>query len=92
MGLGDSEAIVAAVEKLVKPDGGAFELAGVDEAARSVSLRLVLDGVECIECVLPRDYLEQLSLSLLREELPDLERVTIDDPRDDPSFAAAAVH
>jgi hypothetical protein len=86
----DSQAIVTAVEKLVKPDGAGFELVGVDPAARSVSLRLVLDGVDCIECVLPRGYLEELSLSLLREELPEVERVVIEDPRDDPSFAATA--
>ena len=90
--LDDPQTIVEAVELLVRPDGGAFELVGVDPAAGTVSLRLVLDGVECIECVMPRDFLEELSLSLLKEQVPDVQRVEIEDPREDPSFAATAAH
>jgi hypothetical protein len=81
-GLDDPDAIVAAVDLLVKPDGGAFELTGVDPAAKTVSLRLVLDGVECVDCVMPRSYLEELSLTLIRDQIPDVERVEIEDPRE----------
>jgi len=81
-GLENTDAIVAAVDLLVKPDGAAFELTGIDTAEKTVSLRLVLDGVECIDCVMPRSYLEELSLTLLRDQIPDVEHVEIEDPRE----------
>ena len=72
---------LAELQELVAPDGGSLELIAVDTALRSVALRLVLDGVECRECVLPRAYLEALALDVLRRSLPELDRVSIADPR-----------
>ncbi len=80
------------LDELVMYDGAAFELAGVDGAAHSVSLRLRLDGVECLDCVMPRDFLEQLALNVLKPSLPDLVRVEIDDPREHAGFEAAPSH
>jgi len=73
---------IAALDPLVEGDGAVFELVGVDASDRSVTVRLVLDGVECIECVMARDYLEPLALDILRRNVPDLARVSIVDPRD----------
>jgi hypothetical protein len=70
------------LRELVSQDGAELELVAVDGAQRSVSLQLVLDGVECLDCVMPRDYLEQLSLDILRRAVPELERVSIADPRE----------
>jgi hypothetical protein len=70
------------LDELVKHDGAALELQGIDPAAGTIELRLVLDGVECLDCVMPRDFLETLSLDMLRQKLPGLRRVRIDDPRD----------
>ena len=72
---------LAELQELVAPDGGSLELIAVDTALRSVALRLVLDGVECPECVLPGTYLEALALDVLRRSLPELDRVLIADPR-----------
>jgi hypothetical protein len=74
---------VATLDELVKHDGAALELEGVDPTAGVVELRLVLDGVECIECVMPRDFLETLSLDVLRRALPDVRIVRIHDPREE---------
>jgi Fe-S cluster biogenesis protein NfuA len=79
---GDPAVIIEQLNKFVNNDGAAFELVEVNAAKRAVLLKLVLDGVECLDCVMPRHYLEQLSLTMLRETLPDLQRVVIDDPRE----------
>jgi hypothetical protein len=73
---------VEALRDLVEPDGARFELVEHDRRAGAVRLRLVLEGVDCRECVMGRDYLEQLSLGVLRRTMPDVQRVIIDDPRD----------
>jgi hypothetical protein len=88
----DSQLIVSALDELVKHDGAGLELLDADPDGRTISLRLVLDGVECLECVMPRDYLEQLSLSVLRPKLPELERVVIDDPRESSPVGSGANH
>jgi hypothetical protein len=85
----DPAGIVAALQPLVEADGARLELVALASEERSVSLRLVLDGVECLDCVMPRDYLEQLSLKLIQATQPAVERVVIDDPREHADGAAA---
>jgi Fe-S cluster biogenesis protein NfuA len=80
------------VRGLVQADGGDMELLGVDESDRTVSLRLVLDGVDCHECVMPRPLLEDIAGDMLRRAVPDLARVTIDDPRERPGYTAPGEH
>jgi Fe-S cluster biogenesis protein NfuA len=77
---------LAGVKSLVQADGGDMELVDVDEGAGAVSLRLVLDGVECHECVMPRPLLEDIAGNMLRKTVPDVGRVTIDDPREHPGY------
>jgi hypothetical protein len=80
--------IVAALKPLVEGDGARLELVALVPQEHSVSLRLVLDGVECLDCVMPRDYLEQLALKLLRSSRAGVQRVVIDDPREHVGSAA----
>jgi len=84
------EDAVAALEEargLVTPDGANLELLSVDDDARSITLRLHLDEVACLECMMPRDYLERLTLSTFQEYLPELQRITIIDPRESSGVA-----
>lgn len=74
------------VRALVQADGGDMLLEGVDPAAGSISLRLVLEGSSCEECVMPREFLEQIALDMLRKHAPDLASVSIDDPREHPGY------
>jgi Fe-S cluster biogenesis protein NfuA len=74
------------VRALVQADGGDMLLEGVDPAANSVSLRLVLEGASCEECVMPREFLEQIALDMLRKQAPELAAVSIDDPREHPDY------
>jgi Fe-S cluster biogenesis protein NfuA len=80
------------VRNLVQADGGDMELVDVEPGAGIVSLRLVLDGVECHECVMPRSLLEDVAGNVLRKAVPDLDRVTIDDPREHPGYVPPSGH
>jgi hypothetical protein len=75
---------LAEVRGLVSPDGGDVVLEGVDGA--TVRLRLVLETAHCVECVMPRAFLEHVALDVLRRNGADAEAVTIDDPRERPDF------
>lgn len=71
---------LAPVRELLQLDGADIEVERyVDGVA---SLRLILDGASCRECVLPRERLEATVAAVLQENLPDLNRVEIDDPRE----------
>jgi Fe-S cluster biogenesis protein NfuA len=83
---------LSSVRGLVQADGGDMELVGVDESDRTVSLRLVLDGVDCHECVMPRPLLEDIAGDMLRRAVPDVARVTIDDPRERPGYLSPDAH
>lgn len=67
---------------LVQADGGDLELTSV--ADTTIELRLIVETAECAECVMPRRFLEQITLDMVRKELPAVAAVSIDDPREQP--------
>lgn len=69
---------------LVSADGGDVVLDGVDGSTARV--RLLLENAHCVECVMPRPFLEQVALDVFRRNGVELESVTIDDPRERPGF------
>jgi hypothetical protein len=62
------------VRELLQLDGGDIELVEMD--GDTAHLRLLIEGAECAECVLPRPMLEDVAAKLLG--VP----VRIDDPRE----------
>ena len=74
------------VRSLVQADGGDMELVALDGSTGTVSLRLVLEGASCEECVMPRDFLEQIALDVLRRTASGVSSVSIDDPREHPDY------
>jgi Fe-S cluster biogenesis protein NfuA len=68
------------VRAVLQADGGDIEVVGVD--GDSVSLRLIVEGSECAECVLPRPMLEVVALDLMKPLVPGLAGVVIEDPRE----------
>ena len=76
----EASAAMAPVRDLVTADGG--ELLFDSTNGSTVTLRLVLDGAECRECVMPREFLEQVALDLMSPAVPALDAVTIIDPRE----------
>ncbi|WP_419917534.1 NifU family protein [Candidatus Poriferisocius sp.] len=71
---------VGEVRDMVALDGGDVELVSV--AGSTVTLRLILEGVECRECVMPREFLEPIALDLIRTRAAGVNAVTIEDPRE----------
>jgi hypothetical protein len=83
----DDAALTAALDEvrgLVSADGGDVLLDGVD--GDTVRLRLVLETAHCVECVMPRPFLEQVSLGVFQRNGVEAAVVAIDDPRDHPDF------
>lgn len=69
---------------LVQADGGDMQVVGIDDA--TVKLKLILEGASCAECVMPRDFLEQIVLDMLKQKVPAVAGVSIEDPREDPNW------
>jgi len=80
------------VRSLVQADGGDMELVGIDQDAGRVTLRLILEGVDCHECVMPRPILEDIAANMLRRSVPDVQGVTVDDPRELPGYVSPSTH
>ncbi len=70
---------VGELRALVALDGGDVEL--LSATGSTVALRLILEGAECRECVMPKEFLEQIALDMVTTRLAEVNAVTIDDPR-----------
>lgn len=71
---------VGELRALVALDGGDVEL--VSTTGGTVALKLILEGAECRECVMPKEFLEQIALDMVSTRLSQVIIVTIDDPRE----------
>ncbi len=69
------------VRALVRPDGADFEVVNVDTETGTVHLKLVLEGANCEECVMPVDILQAIARDVMSRQVPSIRTVTIDDPR-----------
>ena len=74
-----AEQLKKTLTELVVQDGGAIEL--VQYSNDSIEFNLVLNDVECAECVMPKDFLEQITLEKSHVFFKDLKSVIINDPR-----------
>ncbi len=75
---------LAEVRALVSPDGGDVVLDRVD--GTTVRMRLLLETAHCVECVMPRPFLEHVALDVFRRNGAIADAVVIDDPRERPDF------
>jgi hypothetical protein len=48
--------------------------------------------VDCHECVMPRPILEDIAATMLRRSVPDVQGVTVDDPRELPGYVSPGGH
>jgi Fe-S cluster biogenesis protein NfuA len=82
----DEAAVDEAVEELgamLRADGAELTLVDADAKRARVEVALDLTGVECLDCVLPPEFLEQmLSESLSRRIRGEFELVLRDPRRD----------
>ena len=72
---------VGELRAIVALDGGDIELVSI--ANGTIALRLILEGAECRECVMPKEFLEQIALDLVSTRLNEVGEVIVDDPRDE---------
>jgi len=68
------------VQEIIRADGGDLVLERVEGA--TVHLRLVVETAACAECVLPRAMLEQVATRMLKPDVPGLQAVVVQDPRE----------
>jgi Fe-S cluster biogenesis protein NfuA len=91
----DAATIAPALEEarsLVQADGGDMELVSTDAGSGTVNLKLILEGASCIECVMPKMFLEQIVLDILQRAGHTVSTVDIYDPREDPNWVAPPEH
>ena len=82
-----SAVLLAAIEEvreLVAADGCDMLLTSVDGG--TANLRLVVENSNCVECIMPREILEQITLDILQRGGAGIDAVAIDDPREHPDF------
>ena len=83
----DETTITPALDELrglVQADGADMTVTSVDGS--TVNLQLVVETASCVECVMPREILEQVALNIFQRNGVDADPVVIDDPREHPDF------
>ena len=83
----DESTIAPALDELhglVQADGADMVLTSVDGG--TLVLRLVVENAHCVECVMPRAFLEQVALDVFQRAGVAADAVVVDDPREDPDF------
>lgn len=60
-------------------DGADLELVSLEGGVARV--KLLLTDATCMECIVPGPILEQVISASLKQALPDLQRVEVEDPR-----------
>ena len=66
---------------LVEQDGGSIEL--VQFTNDSMEFNLLLDSADCAECIMPKQFLEEVFLAQAQTIYDNLRSVLINDPRKD---------
>jgi Fe-S cluster biogenesis protein NfuA len=75
------ETVLGELRPILQADGADLELRVADEAGRQVTLGLVLDGVECLECVMPPEILQLIVAQAMQDRVQDVQ-VVLEDPRE----------
>ena len=76
-----AEQLKNSLTTLVEQDGGSIEL--VQFTNDSMEFNLLLDSAECAECIMPKQFLEEVFLGQAQTIYDNLRSVLINDPRKD---------
>ena len=71
---------LATIRQMLQADKSDVELLGVDNG--TARLKLILNDPACVDCVMPKSYLEPMLLRHLQQTRPEVQRVILDDPRE----------
>lgn len=83
------DAALTEIQGLARADGG--DLVVTRHADGVVDLRLVVETAHCVECIMPRPFLERVALSVFERAGAAVTEVRIDDPRESPDFVSPPV-
>ena len=72
---------VQELDVLVRGDGAALKLVSADPKTARVEIELDLSGVDCLECVLSPEMLEQMVGSSLAQHIRGEFELVLRDPR-----------
>lgn len=76
--------VAAAVEELadvIRADGGDLVLVAADPATDRVEVRLDLEGVSCLDCILPPEQLRRVLEDGIARRVPSEFELVVHDPR-----------
>jgi Fe-S cluster biogenesis protein NfuA len=80
----DIAAVATAVDELaavLQADGGDLVLVKADAALDRIEVRLDLDGVSCLDCILPPDQLRRVLEDGIARRVPSEFELVVHDPR-----------
>jgi hypothetical protein len=69
------------LDALVRADGASLALVSADPQTARVEVALDLSAVECLECVMPTEFLEQMLNDALAQRIRGEFELVLDDPR-----------
>ncbi len=78
-GLARLSAGLKEVREALRLDGADLEVLGLERGV--ARLRLVVGPEACLECIMPKELIEQMILHDVQSIMPEVMRVTLDDPR-----------
>jgi len=67
------------IRESLRADHADLEVLGLDGTTAKV--RLLIGPETCQECIMPKDFLEDIMLMSLRDTMPQVTRVELEDPR-----------
>ena len=76
---GQLSAALEGMQESLRADGADLEMLGLEGTTARV--RLVVGPETCMECIMPKEYLEELMLATVQETMPQVDRVDLEDPR-----------
>lgn len=76
----DLAAIVQPLAESLRADHADLEVIGYE--SETAHLRLVLTDEACLECIMPKDFLETMLLDVIGTAYPQVHRVALNDPRE----------
>ena len=81
MNTSEVAAAVDEVAGLLRLDGADLVLVAADAGLDRIDVRVVLDGVECLDCVLPPEQLRATIEQSIQRRAPGEYELRVDDPR-----------
>ena len=72
---------ITPLREALRLDGGDLALTGLTDGVLRLDLRV--EGASCLECILPKEFLESLVLTRVGKVVPGIFAVEVFDPRVD---------